>query len=410
MGESRWIRFLAAWVAVPVAAITAWPASALAATSVIEVHDNFFAPGQVDVTIGDTVRWTFASNESDHTVTLVPAAGGAAVVDEPVGPGDAPIDYVTQAPGRYTLLCQIHSPMRGRVDVLAATGPSPPVTAASLAPATPGPGGTYGGPVALTLAASDDSGVESTDLRINGGAFQNYSGARTFATEGAYTVEYRSTDIAGNAETLHSVGFAIDDASAPATTHTLAGVPGTSANFAGAVTVSLGAADAGGLGVATTEYRVDGGAFAPYGSPFSVGGAGAHLVEYRSTDVAGNVEPIRSASFGIDAPATAPSLRLAAPAAKVKAKALVRGLAVGVACVGTPAGEVELAPNAAGARKLGLKPGKPLASGAVHACDGGSASAELHPGRKAAKALAEPPAPSAQPSRFVRARSATAPS
>jgi cytochrome c len=68
------------------------------------------------------------------------------------------------------------------------------------------------------------------------------------------------------------------------------------------VRVTLSGADDAGSGVAGTEYRVDGGAWTAYAAPFTLSRNGTHVVEYRSTDRAGNVEPARSATFRIKIP------------------------------------------------------------------------------------------------------------
>ena len=57
-------------------------------------------------------------------------------------------------------------------------------------------------------------------------------------------------------------------------------------------------------GVAKTEYRLDEGQWKAY-EPFTIAAAGPHLIEYRSTDNAGNVEKVRSLSVMVD---TAPPL------------------------------------------------------------------------------------------------------
>jgi glucose/arabinose dehydrogenase len=87
-----------------------------------------------------------------------------------------------------------------------------PVTTATLDPANPGPGGTYDGPVEIALAATDDggSGVELTQYKIDGGAFQEYSEPFTISADGAHVVEYRSRDVAGNVEETKSVEFTIE--------------------------------------------------------------------------------------------------------------------------------------------------------------------------------------------------------
>ena len=64
-------------------------------------------------------------------------------------------------------------------------------------------------------------------------------------------------------------------------------------------------------GVDYTEYRVDGGDWvrkanaggaSPFASTLTVSAEGAHTVEYRSADEAGNVETAKSLAFGIDLP------------------------------------------------------------------------------------------------------------
>ena len=68
----------------------------------------------------------------------------------------------------------------------------------------------------------------------------------------------------------------------------------------GSVLVTLTATDEeGGSGVARTEYRLDGGEWTAYVEPFSVMEPGDHVVEYRSTDNAGNAEAVKSVEFSI---------------------------------------------------------------------------------------------------------------
>ncbi len=90
------------------------------------------------------------------------------------------------------------------------------------------------------------------------------------------------------------------DTTAPTTTLSI-----PAANAAGWYTTrpsfTLAASDGtGGSGVASTEYRIAGGAWTPYTAAVSVTGEGTRLVEYRSTDTAGNVEAIKSLSVKID--------------------------------------------------------------------------------------------------------------
>lgn len=65
------------------------------------------------------------------------------------------------------------------------------------------------------------------------------------------------------------------------------------------VTTTLSADDGQGSGVATVEYRLDGGAWTTYDSPVTVEAAGAHTLAYRATDKAGNTSKVGEFSFEI---------------------------------------------------------------------------------------------------------------
>jgi len=52
--------------------------------------------------------------------------------------------------------------------------------------------------------------------------------------------------------------------------------------------------DGNGSGVALTEYKIDDGDWRPYSGPFTVPLDGRHLISYRSTDKAGNVEDAKT--------------------------------------------------------------------------------------------------------------------
>ena len=98
------------------------------------------------------------------------------------------------------------------VDVLEEADTTAPVTTAALDPELPGPGGTYNRPVTVTLTATDQggTGVDKTEIRVDGGAFQAYSQPVRVSATGAHLIEFRSTDGAGNVEATKSVAFSIE--------------------------------------------------------------------------------------------------------------------------------------------------------------------------------------------------------
>ena len=179
-----------------------------------------------------------------------------------------------------------------------------PTTIATLS-GTSGSAGWYRSAVDVTLSATDPlSGVASTQYRLDGGSWVAYAAIVSEAADGPHTIEFASTDRAGNAESLTSVTFKID-ATLPFTTHALDGSLGNGSFYTSDVSVTLSASDTT-SGLASTRYRVDGGAWLTYTAPFLVSGNGSHLVEYGSTDAAGNVEATRSASIQIGPVASSP--------------------------------------------------------------------------------------------------------
>lgn len=110
-----------------------------------------------------------------------------------------------------------------------------PTTTAQLT----GPSGTngwYTGAVTVTLSALDNlSGVASTTFSLDGGPAQAYTQPFTLTADGPHTVNFNSSDVAGNVESARAVNIKVDQT--PPTTMLMAG-PGTLAPFSQLVTVS----------------------------------------------------------------------------------------------------------------------------------------------------------------------------
>jgi hypothetical protein len=76
---------------------------------------------------------------------------------------------------------------------------------------TVGNNGWYCSSVTITLVASDvTSGVANTKYRIDSGSWQIYGSSFNYSTPGNHTIEYNSTDAAGNLETTKNESLKID--------------------------------------------------------------------------------------------------------------------------------------------------------------------------------------------------------
>jgi hypothetical protein len=116
--------------------------------------------------------------------------------------------------------------------------------------------------------------------------------------DGTYTVAVRVGDTAGWEHVAGTSGHVLVDRVAPVTTS-----DAPSGVQASATTITLSATDER-SGVATTEFRTstDAVTFTPWtmGTTVALTTSATHTVEFRSTDVAGNVESPRSATVTVD--------------------------------------------------------------------------------------------------------------
>lgn len=119
------------------------------------------------------------------------------------------------------------------------------------------------------------------------------------AGQGCHTMNVRVWDNAGLESPDSTYGPVCYDTIAPTTTAKLSGTLKGS-TYTSAVAVTLNRSDASpGSGVASTAFQVDGGALTTYAASFVVRSAGPNTVNFYSTDVAGNVESTKSATFAI---------------------------------------------------------------------------------------------------------------
>ena len=165
----------------------------------------------------------------------------------------------------------------------------------------------------------DLSGVAGIHYKFDQAPVGPYDGAYlpgvSFASglqvegEGQHTLYLWLQDFAGNVDHnqhIRLLNAARYDATAPLTTFRASGTAGSNGWYSSPVEVTLTPSDAG-SGVASTRYRINGGAWIT-GTQFTLGYDGQHLIEYHSSDVAGNNETVQLRTMNIDA--TAPSARI----------------------------------------------------------------------------------------------------
>jgi hypothetical protein len=176
------------------------------------------------------------------------------------------------------------------------------------------PNGAYIGSAMVTVSAEDaGSGVASVEYKLDGGAWTAYTQAVQVSAPGAHTVLFRATDRAGNVSQEGSVTFTVvagqaDDVP-PSVSAVVTGTQNSSWQFIDGANINISALDTG-SGVASVEYKLDGGAWTAYATPVAVDTAGSHTFSYRATDVAGNVSAELSGSFTVveDTPAPGPDV------------------------------------------------------------------------------------------------------
>jgi plastocyanin len=121
---------LASLIAALTAALLATPAGAV--TVSVEVRDDRFVPAEVEIVVGDEVRWLWVG-EGDHSVWFpgIDHSHPGCTTASPSScsnPGDDPYERRFDQSGEFGYLCRFHgASMSGTVIVADADPPTPPV-------------------------------------------------------------------------------------------------------------------------------------------------------------------------------------------------------------------------------------------------------------------------------------------
>ncbi|SMC69514.1 OmpL47-type beta-barrel domain-containing protein, partial [Kibdelosporangium aridum] len=188
--------------------------------------------------------------------------------------------------------------------VVASPDTTPPTVTSAVA-GDKDPQGNYINKATVTITATDaQSGVKSTEYKLDSGNWTPYTAPVEVTAAGAHMIHYRATDNANNVSAEGMASFTIvaaPDTTAPTTNATVAGPKDPNGNYIDSAAVTITATDAQ-SGVKLIEYSLDNGAWQQYMNTFPVSAKGAHTVKYRASDNAGNVAPEKSVSFTVVEP------------------------------------------------------------------------------------------------------------
>jgi hypothetical protein len=122
-------------------------------------------------------------------------------------------------------------------------------------------------------------------------------------SEGLHTITLRVADAQSN-EAQASIQLVVHpssqtDLEPPQTMLSVAGTAGNNGWYVSPATITLAATDSG-SGVRETQYRLNGGTWVAYTNPFTIANEGVTIVEFRSTDLVGNIETTQRTEIAID--------------------------------------------------------------------------------------------------------------
>lgn len=95
---------------------------------IVNVQNYAFVPANLNVSVGDTIRWVWINGSHTTTSTTIPT--GAPAWDEPITSSNPFYEYRVNVPGVYNYLCTPHSSTQ--IGHFTATNPTPTLSVAPL--------------------------------------------------------------------------------------------------------------------------------------------------------------------------------------------------------------------------------------------------------------------------------------
>ena len=169
---------------------------------------------------------------------------------------------------------------------------------------------TVTGPVEIWFnwKVSSETGVDFLSFSIDGTKYAAVSGDVDWhpmhysVPSGPHALAWEYAKSASTSERGDCgwVDNIVIDSVPPVTIASVAGNAGLGGWYVSATTVTLSVTDENGSGVDLTRFRIDGGPWSTYNSPFVISGDGAHFVNYYSVDLVGNIEVEKRTDVMID--------------------------------------------------------------------------------------------------------------
>ncbi|WP_200938716.1 RICIN domain-containing protein [Modestobacter sp. Leaf380] len=298
------------WLLVPVAPSAAALAAGTPSSDL--VAEQSVLPGST-ITIDATPVARTGVDSRAGTVGRVfahPAGGGS-----PTPLGSVTLD----AEQRATLVLPASYTGRGETTISVSFDASPlvrdtvqvadvSVTAVPSSASPANEAGWFRGDVSVALTPSPSTASAQYRLAATG-EWQTVTGPVVVTTEGVTTLQYRAS-VGGSPVTGSEGSLEVRvDRTAPVSSVATDPASGT-AQAGSTITARVTAADSG-SGVGAVQYALDGGAWtAVPADGIAVTATGAHRLQYRASDVAGNTEATREVVLTVAPPATTADVRI----------------------------------------------------------------------------------------------------
>ncbi len=250
-------------------------------TFTVQVEDND--------PLGMTMEWVYlyyrvngTGDWTKYTNELKPSGAFVSNTITFTAPSDGRYEFFTQGKDYEGRL----ETRRNAADATTSVDTAAPITTISFFGDKVGT--SYSGAAAFELTSTDPvSGVNSTMYRIDSGSWKTYTGPVGLSATGSHTVEYYSTDNAGNREVTKSATLTISNGSP-----TIVFQDQGKAYTGNRVTINFAVADP--IAISSLRYSLDGQDFLDLAlntTSLTLTGLeeGSHNVTVRATDISGRI-------------------------------------------------------------------------------------------------------------------------